>query len=387
MRYRTSIPLILLTLLAGVALGWLLSDLRRTRPLAQIAAQTSAPASATPVPRPAAPTPSAPPATADAASPAPSPSSPASPTPRTGAATLTPRQPTPTLRTSPSPPTSAPSPSANASTQPPTPAPSASATGFIGHIVAPGETIASIAEAAGSAPDAIASYNRLTGEPEPGRALLIPLATDGQSTLDDQLILVQRGAARKRIAITLDAGAGAEPVPAMLDALRARGIHLTFFLTGKWVRDNPDLARQIVADGHELANHTFNHPDLTKAGDAALRGELGDTEAIIQETTGASSKPFFRPPYGAYNERVLRLVQQEGYLSIYWTLDSLDSVGKPKSADFLFERVTGALPPEKLGGAIILMHCGNASSAEALPRILDRFAELGYEVVPVSAVL
>ena len=84
---------------------------------------------------------------------------------------------------------------------------------------------------------------------------------------------------------------------------------------------------------------------------------------------------------------MLRLVAGEGYLPIYWTLDSLDSVGEPKTADFLFERITGKLPPDKLRGAIILAHCGSQPTADALPRILDRFAEMGFEVKKVSEVL
>jgi peptidoglycan/xylan/chitin deacetylase (PgdA/CDA1 family) len=176
-------------------------------------------------------------------------------------------------------------------------------------------------------------------------------------------------------------------VPAILKTLREHSAKITFFLTGKWIKDNPDLTRQIVADGHEIANHTFTHPDMRNLSDAAIRKELSDTEALLQETAGVSPRPFFRPPYGAYDERVLRLTVGAGYLPIYWTLDSLDSVGEPKTADFLFERVTAKLPPDKLRGAIILAHCGSQPTAEALPRILDRFAEMGFQVKKVSEVL
>jgi peptidoglycan/xylan/chitin deacetylase (PgdA/CDA1 family) len=120
---------------------------------------------------------------------------------------------------------------------------------------------------------------------------------------------------------------------------------------------------------------------------AAILKELADTEALLAETTGASSRPLFRPPYGAYDERVLRLVVGAGYLPIYWTLDSLDSVGEPKTPDFLFQRITAKLAPEKLRGAIILAHCGSQPTADALPRILDRFAEMGFEIKKVSEVL
>ena len=89
----------------------------------------------------------------------------------------------------------------------------------------------------------------------------------------------------------------------------------------------------------------------------------------------------------ARNAATLGVIADLEYLSISWTLDSLDSVGAPKTPDFLLERVTGKLTPEQLRGAIILAHCGSAATAEALPRILDRFAELGFEVKKVSEVL
>ncbi len=107
----------------------------------------------------------------------------------------------------------------------------------------------------------------------------------------------------------------------------------------------------------------------------------------MQDATGVTTRPLFRPPYGAYDERVLDTVIGEGYLPIYWTLDSLDSVGEPKTPEFLIERVTNALTPEQLRGAIILAHCGSAPTADALPQILDRFAEMGLEVKTVSEVL
>jgi peptidoglycan/xylan/chitin deacetylase (PgdA/CDA1 family) len=209
------------------------------------------------------------------------------------------------------------------------------------------------------------------------------------STLASAPLLVQKGPASKPwVALTLDAGASADPVPGMLATLREHHVKLTFFLTGKWIKDNPDLTRQIIADGHEIANHTFNHPDLRNLSDEAIRAELADMEALLAETAGgASARPFFRPPFGAYDARVLGLVEAQGYLPIYWTFDSLDSVGAPKTPEFLLDRITNHLPPGQLPGAIILAHCGSQPTADALPRILDRFAEMGIEVKKLSEVL
>ena len=343
----TSLLLIGLTLIAGIALGWLLRDLLGSAahavptPPTQAAAHSAATSAPAPTPLPTArPIPSQTPA------PLPSPSQ--------------------------------------------TPAPTAQAiTGYIGHQVAPGETLDSIAAASGSTAELIAHYNLLDGDLQPGRALIVPQVAGMPSTLASAPLLVQKGPAGKPwVALTLDAGANADPLPGMLATLRDHHVTLTFFLTGKWIKENPALTRQIIADGHEIANHTFNHPDLRNLSDEAIREELGGTEALLAETaSGASTRPFFRPPYGAYDARVLRLVEAEGYLPIYWTFDSLDSVGDPKTPEFLLDRITNHLPPDQLPGAIILAHCGSQPTADALPRILDRFAEMGIEVKKLSEVL
>jgi peptidoglycan-N-acetylmuramic acid deacetylase len=271
---------------------------------------------------------------------------------------------------------------------PPAAIPTPQIVAYAGHVVAAGETLETIAAAGGSAPDLLAGYNLLDGAPQPGRALIVPEIAGQPSTLESAAILVQRGRAdRPWVALTLDAGASAEPVPRILKTLREHGVQITFFLTGKWIKENPELTRQIVADGHEIANHTFSHPDLRNLDDASIRKELADTEALLQETTGTTSRPFFRPPFGAYDERVLKIVEAAGYLPVYWTFDSLDSVGEPKTPEFLLERITGNLSPEKLRGAIILAHCGSAPTADALPQILDRFTEMGFEVKKLSEVL
>ncbi|GAC1550950.1 MAG: hypothetical protein NVS2B7_27030 [Herpetosiphon sp.] len=250
--------------------------------------------------------------------------------------------------------------------------------------------------AAGSAAEAgalcsstqeIARYNHQTML-APYSPVIVPVRPGCVASAAGERLLVERGnPVRPRVALTFDAGAGAGSTAAMLAALRQRGTHVTFFLTGRWMNENPALVRQIVADGHELANHSVTHPDFTKLSDDGILAELRDTERIARTLGNVSSRPFFRPPFGAYNRHVLDVAIGAGYLPIYWTLDSLDSIGQPKSPAFLLERVTRGLPREQLNGAIILMHCGSVPSGVALPLILDRFAQMGVEVVPVSQAL
>jgi peptidoglycan/xylan/chitin deacetylase (PgdA/CDA1 family) len=270
----------------------------------------------------------------------------------------------------------------------PTPVPTPRIVSYHAHTLAPGEDLEGVALIGGSAAQRIIEYNRLTGAPQAGRALIVPQLEGQPASLPHAPVLVVQGRTEQpRVALTLDAGAGSAPVPRILEVLRERDTQLTFFLTGTWAAENPDLARQIVADGHELANHSLTHSDFTTLSDAAIMQELSETERILQRITGASTRPFFRPPYGAYNSRVLLATIEQGYLPIYWTFDSLDSVGAPKSAEFLVQRVTGTYTPAELRGAIILAHCGSEATAEALPTILDRFDAMGLQVGTLSEVL
>jgi peptidoglycan/xylan/chitin deacetylase (PgdA/CDA1 family) len=292
--------------------------------------------------------------------------------------------PTPTVAPSPTP-TVAPSPTPTVA---PSPTPTAPIVGYRTHTVATGEDIAVIALNGGSSPAVIEQYNHLTVPPNPGCPLIVPHLAGQMNVLSRELLLVQQGcSAHPFVALTLDAGAGSEPTAAILKALREREIQITFFLTGDWIVQNPELTRQMVADGHEVGNHSLSHPDFTTLTAEEMIVQMQTTERIFQETTGASLHPFFRPPYGAYNREVLMTVIDQGYLPIYWTLDSLDSVGEPKTADFLLKRVTQTLAPVDLRNAIILAHCGSAATAEALPAILDTFAAMGFEVRPLSNVL
>ena len=149
----------------------------------------------------------------------------------------------------------------------------------------------------------------------------------------------------------------------------------------------PTPSRQPLQTAMNLATtliHTSNSRTLT---DAQLINELSRTESIIQNLTGATTKPYWRPPYGAYNNHVLQVAVSQGYRSIYWTLDSLNSVGQPKTPDFIFNRVTNPPKGINLDGAIVLQHFGSQASADALPRELDTLKEMGYQVVTDSQLL
>ncbi len=149
------------------------------------------------------------------------------------------------------------------------------------------------------------------------------------------------------------------------------------------MEQNPALARRIVAEGHELGNHTFTHRDLRHLSDAAVAGELTRTDTLVRQITGRGTGPYFRPPFGARDRRVRRAAAQRGYRCIYWTTDSLDSVRRGITAGQIQRRVLARARP----GSIILMHCGSAATATALPRLLTTLHRRGYNVVTVGELL
>jgi peptidoglycan-N-acetylmuramic acid deacetylase len=259
---------------------------------------------------------------------------------------------------------------------------------YAAHTLRKGENITTLAAEGGSTPEAIATYNRLSGPPQLGRPLIIPSYPGTNCELQTEPLILERAPARKaRIALTLDAGSTAQPLPRVLEALRKRHITITFFVTGYFIRENPELIRQIAADGHEFGNHSLSHPDLRNVDDKRLLREIMETEHLLNATAGATTRPFFRPPFGAYNNHVLATAGSLGFLPIYWTLDSLDSVGAAKNGNFLYQRVTSQLTEDQLHGAIILMHVDSMGTADAMPSILDRFASMGFEVCKLSRVL
>ncbi len=185
------------------------------------------------------------------------------------------------------------------------------------------------------------------------------------------------------VALTFDAGnEGGGAAPQILEILRERGLHVTFFLSGHWVDHNPDLTQQIVLDGHEIANHSFSHPDLTKLSDDQIVFQLDFTDQVVSDLTGIHTRPFFRPPFGARNRRVLDVAAASGFRSIFWSLDSGDWLPRA-SAGAVAAKILGYAVP----GDIVVEHVGSQASADALPVILDELDQRGWRVGTVSEVL
>lgn len=188
--------------------------------------------------------------------------------------------------------------------------------------------------------------------------------------------------ARAQIALTIDAGSGAAATPSILDTLKKKGVRATFFLTGEWTDRYPDMARQIADGGHQLANHSYSHPDFTTISNKEIQQEIERTESAIHRATGKSPSRFLRPPFGARDARVIAQVESLGYREVYWTLDSTD--WRPEStADFVLRRVVN----NASNGSIVVMHANAQQTAESLGEIIDQLRAKGYDLVTLDQVI
>ena len=198
---------------------------------------------------------------------------------------------------------------------------------------------------------------------------------------------VDRGPRGKNeIALTFDAGAEADCFDDLITALAKAHASSTFFITGRFVHEHADCAAEITKYGHELGNHTWSHLNLTQQSDEVVRDEIMRAERAIVQASGQSPRPRLRAPYGVRDARVLKVAANLGYRSIYWTLDSLDGVDPVKTPQFLIDRITNRNDAD-LDGAIILMHVGVRSTADALPAIIANLQHRGFHLVTISKLL
>ena len=224
----------------------------------------------------------------------------------------------------------------------------------------------------------------LNGAIPPGRDERSRQIVPGTVTSFGEVVRGPKG--KQQIALTFDAGANAECFDDLIAALETAHVHSTFFITGNFAQRHEPCARAITKHGHELGNHTWNHADLTRQSDDIVREEITRAEMLLTEISGQSPRPRLRAPFGERNQRVLRIAANLGYRSIYWTIDSLDSMEPRKTTEFLIDRITSKSDAE-LDGAIILMHVGEKSTADALPPIIADLQRRGFRLVTISDLL
>jgi peptidoglycan/xylan/chitin deacetylase (PgdA/CDA1 family) len=183
------------------------------------------------------------------------------------------------------------------------------------------------------------------------------------------------------VAMTFDDGPHPTLTPKLLDLLKERNIKATFFVVGKNAKTYPNIIRRIIAEGHEIGNHTYSHLSLTGLSDEQIRKELQQSEDAV--FAAANYRPqLIRPPYGAINTRVKQFMFSDfGYTTILWSVDPQDW-RRPGSAVVTSRLLAGARP-----GAIMLSHDIHPGTIAAMPAFFDQMLAKGYQFVTVSQLL
>ncbi len=182
---------------------------------------------------------------------------------------------------------------------------------------------------------------------------------------------------KKQVAISFDAAWGADKTQGIMDILEEYDAGGTFFLVGFWVDKYGDLVKEIDERGFEIGTHSNTHPDMTKLSADAMEKELTTCVDMIENITGKNVE-LFRPPYGAYNDTLIKTSEKLGLIPIQWSVDSLDWKGI--SAQEITTRVINNVK----NGSIILCHNNSDHILDALPMILDRLTAQGYTVTSVG---
>ena len=187
--------------------------------------------------------------------------------------------------------------------------------------------------------------------------------------------------AQPYIAMTFDDGPHPKNTPRLLDMLRERNIKATFYVIGRNVDLYPNVLRRTVSEGHEIGNHTYTHPILSKLGDSTVREELTKCRDAVARAAGVKPRTL-RPPYGALLQRQREWIHNElEYPTIMWSVDPLD--WKRPGTSVVTSRILSNTTP----GAIVLAHDLHASTVDAMPATLDGLLRKGFKFVTVSQLL
>ena len=210
---------------------------------------------------------------------------------------------------------------------------------------------------------------RTEGSPPVGTVGSAQLARYGAAYLGDP--------SQKVIYLTFDAGYENGCTEKILDVLKKHEISAAFFLVGNYMERNADLVRRMVNEGHIVGNHTMHHPDMSKISEkSAFSKELTELEKLYKEITGQEMPKYYRPPQGTYSEENLKMAQEMGYKTVFWSLAYVDW---NNDAQPTAEQAYSKLLPRIHNGAVVLLHSTSKTNAEILDDLLTKWKAMGYE--------
>ena len=186
----------------------------------------------------------------------------------------------------------------------------------------------------------------------------------------------------KVIYLTFDAGYENGNTEPILDALKKHNAPATFFVVGHYLESAPELVKRMVSEGHTVGNHTYHHPDMSGISDKeTFAKEMNDVAALYQEITGQEMVTYYRPPQGKYSTENLKMAQEMGYTTFFWSLAYVDWYqDKQPTHEEAFDKLLSRIHP----GAIVLLHSTSQTNGEILDDLLTKWEEMGYTFKPLS---
>ncbi|MBR3832947.1 MAG: polysaccharide deacetylase family protein [Lachnospiraceae bacterium] len=185
----------------------------------------------------------------------------------------------------------------------------------------------------------------------------------------------------KVLYLTFDCGYENNYTSQILDVLKEQNVPACFFVTQTYIRDNIDLTKRMKEEGHQVGNHTITHPSMPERSYEEIIEEVNGCAKYMAENTGYAMDPYLRPPMGEYSQRTLKLTQDLGYKTIFWSMAYMDyDVNNQPGVDY----VTAHFEKYHHNGAIILMHNVSESNADALKTVIVNMKAKGYRFASLN---
>ena len=205
----------------------------------------------------------------------------------------------------------------------------------------------------------------------------VPENTIETASTSKQLPIYNVKTDEQKISLTINCAWNDDDIDKILETLDKHQVKVTFFMVGDWIEKYSESARKIHEAGHELANHSYNHPHVNNLNYDKNLEQIKKCSQLIEKITGNPST-LYRGPYGEYNDTVMQSAKDSNHSVIQWSIDTLDY--KALTGEQMWERIESKLE----NGSIILMHNGTENTANSLDMIINNIKNKGFNIVSVS---
>lgn len=203
-----------------------------------------------------------------------------------------------------------------------------------------------------------------------------PVGTSSMEDLEAYHAYYAQDTEEKVLYLTFDCGYENGNTETILDALNKHQAPAAFFVVGNYLSTSPDLVKRMIKEGHIIGNHSYHHPDMTQlTAKDAFAEELEELSALCYEVTGEKPSPYYRPPQGRYSDQTLKMADELGYCTIFWSLAYVDWYENDQpSPEEAFQKLVGRIHP----GAVVLLHNTSSTNAAILDELLGKWEDMGY---------